>query len=139
MKKKVISILPRVARKIELGVHYVEERSCIKTKTGEWSWTGPIQKFFYAYDLTTYHVSSGPSATAAIESLLKTLWGTQIIAIEKSAEGTVKRDPRRFTGELNRLRKEIKKWKGHIIKNVDWRTWLSVHDRATLSKLEKTA
>lgn len=139
MKKKLVSVLPWVPRVIDLGVHYCEERSAIKLPSGEWSWTGKVQKFFYAYDLKGYHVASGPTAAAAIDSLVKTLWGTEIIAIEKRSEGRVERDPRRFAGEIKRLRSELKKWKGHIIKKVDWRMWLSAGDRARLAKLEKSA
>lgn len=139
MKKKVISVLPWVPRIINLGVHYCEEPSVVKTPSGGWSWTGKLQKFFYAYDLTGYHVASGPTAAAAIDSLIKTLWGTEIIAIEKRREGRVERDPRRFAGEILQLRKQLKKWNGHIIKKVDWRMWLSAGDRARLANLEKSA
>jgi hypothetical protein len=138
-KKKVVSVLPWVPRVIELGVHYCEEPSVIKLPSGEWSWTGKVQKFFYAYDLTGYHVASGPTAAAAIDSLIKTLWGTEIIAFEKSKEGRVERDPRRFAGEIKRLRRELKKWQGHVVKKLDWRMWLSAPDRAKLRNLDKIA
>lgn len=139
MKKKVVAVLPRVLRVIDLGVHYCEERSAITLPDGQWSWTGKIQKFFYAYDLSSYHVASGPSAAAAIDSLVKTLWGTEIMAIEKRMEGHIERDSRRFPGEIRRLYSELKKWNGHIIKKVDWRMWLSVRDREKLLELEKSA
>lgn len=139
MKKKPVSVLPWVPRVIDLGVHYCEERSIVKTVEGKWLWTGKLQKFFYAYDLTGYHVASGPTAAAAIDSLIKTLWGTEILAIEKKLEGRVERDPRRFAGEILRLRKELKKWNGHIVKKVNWRMWLSAGDRTRLLNIEKTA
>ena len=76
--------------------------------------------------MTSYHVGSGKTPVDAIDGLLECLVFNDELAKERRKKGEyVVRNklhlehPHAILG----MKKDLKKAKGHIIKNVDWRKW----------------
>lgn len=117
MKKQKKSVIQWCAKVIDIGVHYCREKCQI---------TGKMKGFWYAYDLTSYHVSAGQKPTEAINNLLHVMWGGEILAKEFRAKGeriVRNRLHLEHPESLRECKAAIKKWKGYVIKGVDWREW----------------
>ena len=119
-KNKGTSIIQWSARVIDIGVHYCKEKS---------RRTGKLESFWYAYDLTSYHVASGTKPTEAIENLLHVIWGGEVLAKEFRAKGERiirNRLHQEHPDAIRDFKAAIKKWNGYVIKGVDWRKWHTV-------------
>lgn len=126
-KKKTVAVIQWSAPIIDIGFHYCEEPRSEKLLDVLWVKTGEVSKFWYAYDLTSYHVSSGETPLKAIDGLLHTLWGGEVLDKEFRAKGKVIRNRlhREHPEALKEFRAAMRKWKGTTIKGVDWRRWLT--------------
>lgn len=117
MKKIKKSIIQWSAKVIDIGVHFCIEKS---------ERTGKKDRFWYAYDLTSYHVAAGKKPTEAIDNLLHVIWGGEILAKEFRAKGErIVRNRLHVThpDAIRDFKAALKKWKGYVIKDVNWREW----------------
>ncbi len=123
-------------RFICLGIHYCEEPRREKFLDVLWVKTGEVSKFWYAYDLTAYHVASGPSPLKAVENLIMTMYGGDAISKEiREAGGKVRRNKLHLEHPeaLKDMWRAMHKWKGIVIGNdVEWRKLLTKEQRWTI-------
>ena len=120
--KKQTSIIQWSAPVIDIGVHYCVEKLHSPGKKDH----GKKCRFWYALDLTSYHVGDGLTPMKAVESLLENMWQTELMADEFKAKGDRvirERLHKRCPEAIPELKRDIRKWKGHIIKGVNWKKW----------------
>lgn len=113
------SVIQWSAKVIDIGVHFCVERASKGRKK---------HQFWYAYDLTSYHVATGPTPTKAIENLLHILWGGEVLSTEfrKKGERIIRNRLHREHPEAIRdMKQALKEWKGYVIQRVEWRKWRS--------------
>lgn len=121
-KKKTTTTIQWSAPVIDIGVHYCVEKLHDPGKKDH----GKKCRFWYAFDLTSYHIGDGATPMKAIENLLEGMWVCEEWAAEGKAKGhRVTRDKlhKRYPGAIPELRQALRKWKGHIIKGVNWKKW----------------
>lgn len=126
-------VIQWAAKWICIGYHYCEEPRLERFLDAIWVKTGEVSKFFYAYDLTSYHVASGDTPMKAIEALLHVLWGGDVIAKEiRDAGGRVRRNKLHLEHPeaLRELWAAMHKWDGKVIGDmVEWKRLLTPHQR----------
>lgn len=128
-------------RFICIGVHYCEEEKWEKILDVLWVKIGEKSKFYYAYDLTSYHVASAETPGKAIENLLHTLWGGDVIAKEiRDAGGRVTRNKLHLEHKdaIPDLWKAMHKWGGVVMgDNVEWKRLLTPYQRRVIGLSER--
>lgn len=129
MKKKTMKqviTVPWNAPVIDIGVHYCVEKLHAPGEKDH----GKKCRFWYALDLTSYNVGDGATPMKAIEGLLDQMWAIDDMAAEFKAKGhrvvrerLHKRYRKDYPEAISEMKRDIRKWKGHIIKGVNWKKW----------------
>lgn len=125
-----------------IGVHYCEEEHREKFLDELWIDVGEKSKFYYAYDLTSYHVASGETSMKAVENLLHILWGSEVICKEiRQAGGKARRNKLHLEHPeaLPGLWRAMHRWGGVVMgDHVDWRRLLSPYQRRVIGLPERS-